>query len=585
MRFKLDYNTMMKKKFLFIAIAILVSLLGLWTTYYKDRIYQGIQVANINIGGRTKDAAQQMIAQSVGQPRQIILVWGDREWTIDGATLEWSYDPQKTTEIAYAVGRGQDTWKNIAEIWSAKQNHLILDPAFTINETKLNESISKIESEINIPAKEPEISFDKNSGTINITPGENGQATDRRLLNQRIMLAIKSINNNKIEIPVVQLSPKLSEAQIQNAKARSQNLVGKKLEIKDEINGQTWTIEDVQMLAWLDAQTNGWKEQAIDNWTAELAQTVDRPAENASFRVVGSGKVEEFKAGKEGLRVKQADMKQEITRALKSLETGQPSTQINILMEIAQPEIKTGDANNLGIRELIGRGESWFSGSIDNRIFNIKKATEAINGILVAPGETFSFNDKIGEVSAATGYKSAYIIKDGKTVLGDGGGVCQVSSTLFRAVLHAGLPIKERLAHAYRVSYYEEKSEPGFDATVFQPSPDFKFANDTSSYILIQTLFDEKNKHVVFDIYGTSDGRQVSVSKARIWESIPPPPALYQDDATKPVGYQVQIEHPAWGAKVAFDWKVTRNGETLQDRTFYSNYAPWQAVYIRGTKQ
>jgi len=150
--------------------------------------------------------------------------------------------------------------------------------------------------------------------------------------------------------------------------------------------------------------------------------------------------------------------------------------------------------------------------------------------------------------------------------------------------LAAGLPIPERTAHAYRVHYYEEKYQVGFDATVFQPAPDFKFTNDTPAYILIQTEFDEKNKHLVFNLYGTSDGRKVEVSKSRIWDQVPPPPDLYQDDPTLPMGKIVQTEHAAWGAKVAFDWKVTRGDEVLQERTFYSNYRPWQAVYLRGTK-
>ena len=119
---------------------------------------------------------------------------------------------------------------------------------------------------------------------------------------------------------------------------------------------------------------------------------------------------------------------------------------------------------------------------------------------------------------------------------------------------------------------------------MFQPSQDFKFKNDTPGYILIQTVYDEKTKYLAFEIYGTSDGRKVEISKARVWEVTPPPPDLYVDDPTLAVGKVVQTEHSANGAKVAFDWKVMRGDEVLQERTFYSNYRPWQAVYLRGTK-
>jgi vancomycin resistance protein YoaR len=196
----------------------------------------------------------------------------------------------------------------------------------------------------------------------------------------------------------------------------------------------------------------------------------------------------------------------------------------------------------------------------------------------------FSFNETVGEISAITGYKQAFIIKEGQTILGDGGGVCQTSSTLFRAVLAAGLPILERTAHAYRVSYYEQNYPVGFDATIFQPAPDFKFKNDTPRYVLIQMEFDEKKKYLAFSIYGTSDGRRAETSKPRIWDVVPPPPDLYIDDPTLLVGQIKQTEHAAKGAKVAFDWKVTRGEEVLVERTFYSSYRPWQAVYLRGTK-
>ena len=231
---------------------------------------------------------------------------------------------------------------------------------------------------------------------------------------------------------------------------------------------------------------------------------------------------------------------------------------------------------------MVGKGISYFRGSIPSRIHNIQLASLKMNGILIPPGETFSFNKTLGDVSQSTGYQEAYIIKEGRTILGDGGGVCQVSTTLFRAVLNAGLPILERHAHAYRVSYYEQNSDVGLDATVFDPTADLKIKNDTLAHLLIQTQFDPKNSRLTFELYGTSDGRKITLSKSRIWDQTPPPPDLYQDDPTLPPGKVKQIDWKAWGAKVAFDYKVERNGEILQNRTFYSNYRPWQAIYLRG---
>jgi vancomycin resistance protein YoaR len=238
--------------------------------------------------------------------------------------------------------------------------------------------------------------------------------------------------------------------------------------------------------------------------------------------------------------------------------------------------------NNLGIKELIGRGTSRFSGSIPSRVFNVSLASSRINGVLVAPNETFSFASAIGDISKYTGYKEAYIIQNGKTILGDGGGVCQVSTTLFRAVMNAGLPIIERHAHAYRVGYYEQDSGPGLDATVFVPSVDFKFLNDTGNYILIQTSVNTKNLTADFKIYGTSDGRKSTVSKPVVTDQIAPADDLYVDEPTLPMGKIVQLEHRAWGARVSFSYTVEKGGTQIYQKNFVSVYQPWQAVYQRG---
>jgi len=199
-------------------------------------------------------------------------------------------------------------------------------------------------------------------------------------------------------------------------------------------------------------------------------------------------------------------------------------------------------------------------------------------------GSSISFNNVLGDVSAFTGYKQAYVIMDGKTVLGDGGGVCQVSTTLFRALLSAGLPIVERRAHAYRVGYYEQGFPPGLDATVYSPTTDLKFTNDTPAHILIQPKIDTNNLSLVFEIYGTNDGRVATTTKPVITSQTAPPADLYVDDPTIPAGTVKQIEHKAWGAKVIFDYNVVRNGETLINQRFTSNYRSWGAVFLRGTK-
>lgn len=300
-----------------------------------------------------------------------------------------------------------------------------------------------------------------------------------------------------------------------------------------------------------------------------------------------NGKVTAFRISSNGQEVDVPELEKKIsTRIPYVISVQKPQTvKISIPIKIVKPEVTTENVNNLGIKEKIGEGTSLFQHSIPNRIYNVTLAATRLNGILVAPNEVFSFNKALGDVSAFTGYRQAYVIQNGRTVLGDGGGVCQVSTTLFRAVLNAGLPVIERNAHAYRVGYYEQDSGPGIDATVYSPSVDFKFKNDTGNYILIQTLVDPDYERLTFTLYGTKDGRNVVIDKPVILSQSPPLEPLYQDDPTLPKGEIKQVDFPAWGANVYFTRQVYKDSKKIISDKFISNYRPWQAVYLRGTKE
>ncbi len=258
--------------------------------------------------------------------------------------------------------------------------------------------------------------------------------------------------------------------------------------------------------------------------------------------------------------------------------------QLSIPIQTLHPKITTEKANNLGIKELIGVGTSLFQHSIPSRIYNVTLAASRLNGVIIAPNEDFSFDKALGDVSAYTGYQQAYVIQGGHTVLGDGGGVCQVSTTMFRAILDAGLPITERHAHDYRVGYYEEDGPPGIDATVYVPSVDLKFKNTTGHNILIQTIVDPDTLRLTFYLYGVKDGRQVALTTPVISNETPAPAPLYQDDPTLDKGTTKQIDFAANGATVKFNRVVTQNGKEIINETYVSNYRPWQAVYLVGTK-
>lgn len=319
--------------------------------------------------------------------------------------------------------------------------------------------------------------------------------------------------------------------------------------------------------------------------TLETFAVSDTPAQDALFRFQ-NGRVQEFKTAKMGSRLNKEHSYALIQEHIKALAThGPQSLHITLVPEEVRPAITNEEVNTFGIHERIGVGFSVFTGSIPGRIHNLTLAASKFHGVLIPPGGVISYNQIVGDISAATGYQPAYIIKDGRTVLGDGGGVCQISTTLFRAGMNAGLPIIERKPHAYRVHYYEDGGfKPGLDATVFAPSVDLKFKNDTPGHILIQTQVDQKAMTVTMEIFGTSDGRSAEIINHRILSESPPPPPLYQDDPTLAAGVVKQVDWAAWGAKTSFQYRVKRNNEIIYDQEIVSVYRPWQAIYLRGTK-
>ena len=567
-----------KRKILFLFL-LLISVFTFYNLYFCGKIYPNITIAGIAVGAKTPKQAAGLLKENFTLPEKINLATDkiSEEWDIDQFSI--ALDTEASVQRAYNLTRTgnliYDFTVRAQLLFKSRKLGVILNK----NQTKVREAISdlavKIEQEPVYPSAKLE------GGKVIINRGSPGKKVDNYFLQAIIYQSLSLGNTDNIQIPLGVIDPTLNEAEVKAFQTRAEKLANKIINLK--LDTQAFKYKDNRLLALLDAK-NKYSQKEIDKIIFEIASGLNCLPQNPTF-VYLEGKVSEFAPAKDGIEVISAELKQNIISALQTLEETDAD---NLLLEIpikrSPPELQTKDINNLGIRELIGRGSSRFKGSIASRIYNIGLAAAKINGILVKPGETFSFNKALGDVSKFTGYKEAYIIKEGKTILGDGGGVCQVSSTLFRAALNTGLPIVERRAHAYRVGYYEQDSLPGLDATVYDPSPDLKIKNDTPGHILIQAKVDKKNNSLVFELYGTGDARIATVSKSKISDITPPPEDLYIDDSSLPQGSIKQIDYKAWGAKVVFDYHVKRGGQIIFEKKFVSNYSPWQAVYLRGTK-
>ncbi len=245
---------------------------------------------------------------------------------------------------------------------------------------------------------------------------------------------------------------------------------------------------------------------------SSISSKVNKNPIDSRFKIE-DGKVVVFALSEKGLKLDELKSLEIIIDSLKNRDS---NTKIDLPYVEINPVMNTDSIDNMKINTLIGEGRSNFRGSPKNRIFNINVATERFNGILIKPDEEFSFVKILGEVDGEHGYLPELVIKKDRTEPEFGGGICQVSTTAFRAAIYSGLEITARRNHAYPVSYYNPQ---GMDSTVYVPKPDLRFKNDTPSYILIQTKI--VGTELVFQFYGTSDGRKTTVIGPTILEKNP----------------------------------------------------------------
>jgi vancomycin resistance protein YoaR len=262
---------------------------------------------------------------------------------------------------------------------------------------------------------------------------------------------------------------------------------------------------------------------------------------------------------------------------------------VDLVVELAEPQV--GDeatAASLSISGLVSSYTSYFRGSSAARLQNIEAAASRFHGVLIPPFSTFSMSDAIGDVSLENGYAEALIIFNGQTITGVGGGVCQVSTTLFRTAFYGGYPIVERHEHAYRVYYYEQTATghdallAGLDATVYFPLVDLKFTNDRPSWLLMETYFNRANYTLTWKFYSGDDGRSVQVTNLGLRNVVPAPEPRFVDNPAYAPGACKQVDYPADGADITVTRSVYRDGTTMFSDSINTHYEPWQAVYEVG---
>lgn len=451
---------------------------------------------------------------------------------------------------------------------------------------KLESFISAFKNQVDIPNVESRLVLATSGApaTLSIVQGTIGRAV---IAEKTKELLLNNIQSGVFELsaPVASVGAVLQDDQEEPSIERGKKFVGKTIKFTRE--GIPFSLSDKEVVSLLTLPTGFTEKKAVEileGWEKQ----VNRPPQEPEFEFDATTlEVKKFVPPRNGLTLNRTENLKLITEALSEIEanTDEKKTEFEKELVLAElpPKKPLEKTNELGIKERIGFGESYYAHSIPNRVYNVGLAASRISLDVIKPGEEFSFNKHVGDISSATGYKSAYVIQGNRTVLGDGGGVCQVSTTLFRSVLDAGLPVTRRLPHSYRVSYYELDSKPGIDATVYSGETDFRFKNDTGHHILVYGEADSKNLYMFFELYGTSDGRTAEIVDHKTWNFRPAPAPVYIPDPSLPPGKTVQVDWAAAGISASFKNIVKdKNGTVLREEVYNSNYRPWSAKYLKG---
>lgn len=592
---------LMKKlliKYVFLTIGISLFLIAVLQIINYNKIVFGIKMANLNIGGRNVNQAEASMLQYFSdlQGQEIILKYGEKEYPAKLEKLGITLSLKESLNLAVLIGHKNNFLLGLTEQIKALFGGYNLKPSFSFDENKFNNFIVENLPDIEKPAQNASLIFNSDTNDFNLIPSQRGKIINREILKKDF----KKIGQfSSMSLVLIETEPEITDKSIGEAKDLALNIL-KNAPYNLNYNENLWPIDKKTLADWIEFIPSekfliiSLNQDKIKNYLSKIAASINQEPTNAQLELQ-EGKANMFSLAKKGIKLDinknakkiteailknsfsdlsanlsakallrpseasgeggtsaeafppEADSSQRLTSLRLAQETLAEAKEEKIILETyeIEPEIiTTEDINNFGVVSLLGKGESNFAGSPSNRVYNIKTGAAKMNGILLKPGQEFSFNDFLGEVGPEQGYLAELVIKRNKTIPEYGGGLCQVSTTIFRAAVNSGLKIIERYAHAFPVKYYNPQ---GFDATIYPPHPDIKFINDTPNHLLIQAKI--KGTQLIFEFYGTDDGREIKIKG--------------------PIQYDKQSDG---SIKAILTQEIWRNGQLERQSIFKSNY-------------
>jgi len=570
----------------FLITIIIVSSIATYVYLYTSTIYPNISVAGISLKGLTRNEARDVLQSRFDNmlDEGLTLTLNGKNETLDLQTSGSSnadlifnlidFDAGAIADSAISIGHNGKWYTQIQESLSLLAFPIEIPTNTVLLEDELaqtiHEAFSEIENQGEITTFDIEIAKDDKI-TINTITGTEGTQIDTNAVITSVKSDMYDLKLSPITLNIIPTNTVISETETKTLhnviNAFLDNAPYTLTHSSDSGITSTWDISNSQLAEWLiPIRKEGTTDIALNKelvvpFLEEIADEINIDPQNARF-TMEDGKVSEFAGSHKGV-----EMDIEATMAELEAKLGTEQNEIAIKTLIVDPEITTSSVNDLGIREILGVGVSDFSGSPWNRIQNIKHGASKLNGLLIAPDETVSLVDQLKPFTVADGYLPELVIKGDEIKKEVGGGLCQIGTTTFRSAMNSGLDIVERRNHSLVVSYYDDSrnGKPGTDATIYDPSPDFKFRNDTENYILLTTDVNTNNNQLTFTFWGTSDGREAYYTPPEVLSWSGYGATQYKDTTTLAPGVtRCQSPHP--GATTSFDYTVTyANGEVFEE--------------------
>ena len=575
-------------------VTLFLGVIIAWTLGYQllyaGKIFPGVSVAGVDLSGMTPSDAAVKLNQTLSYPisGKILFRDGEKAWVVSPAELGMVFDPSSSAMTAYSVGRSGGLFGALTGQIRARGRGVQIPPVILFDQRVAHQYLSQIALQVNQPVQEAGLSLE--STNVVATPGQIGRELKIDAVLVYLGAQLQTFSDGEVPLVIQEIQPQIIDVSAQADVARMILSQPLSLVVPNSVEGDPGPfVFDVQVLAnmlGVQRTQNGVQVVLNTNGLSDMLDPVktrvDRPAKNAKFIFNDTtGQLDVTEQSQTGWVV---DVDASVKAINESLLRGEHT--ITLTVKEDQPEIpatKTGV--ELGITQLLWAETSYFYGSSTERIQNIQAAAARFHGVLVAPGETFSMGETMGDVSLENGFAEALIIYGGRTIKGVGGGVCQVSTTLFRAVFNAGFPIMERYSHAYRVSYYEMTASgsvdprlAGLDATVYFPLVDFKFKNDTPYWILMETYVNVNARTLTWKFYSTSDGRSVEWDTTGPTDVVPAPSPMFEENSELGKNEMKQVDWAANGADVTVTRTVWRGGAIYFQDQITTHYEPWQAV-------